>query len=409
MEPSVSRSLAPLSRGRTAARGQSDLAAVREQATPRLLGIWAPWRLQAYGYTLAAIYAALFVLFYRGGTWLVDRGGAPIPNDFTVFLSEARQALAGNLVSGYPPLFYLMLVPFTLMPYLIAFIAFQSTTLLVFAGVVYLIVRQPAAIALLLASPFGALDIRWGQTGFIRAALLGAALIALDRRPVLAGVFFGCLTYKPQFGILIPIALIAARQWRTLASATITAIVLASVSLAAFGIGAWLALPGTLFFWADAVLHHGAVNGVAIPWAALQTVYGIVRTCYGTTAVAWLIQGCVSAGTAALVWLVWRSSARYVLKAALLSAATLIATPYAWGYDLTVIAIPIAFLAKDQIERGVLRGEQTMLLALFGMALAILVRGGGPPFGPFIVMALIGLVLRRYYSDGAETGLAVLA
>jgi arabinofuranan 3-O-arabinosyltransferase len=399
----VSRSLAPVSRGRAAARGQSDCAAGREEASPRRLGILAPWRLQAYGYTLAAIYAALFVLSYRGGIWLIDGDGAPISNDFTVFLNQARQALAGNLISGYPPLFYLMLTPFTLMPYLIAFIAFQSTTLLAFAGVVYLIVRQPAAIALLLASPFGALNIRWGQTGFIRAALLGAALMALEHRPVLAGVFFGCLTYKPQFGILIPIALIAGRQWRTLVSAAVTAIVLVGVSLAAFGIGAWVALPGTLFFWADAVLHHGTVSGVAIPWAALQTVYGIVRACHGSAALAWFIQGCVTAGTAALVWLVWRSSARYPLKAALLSAATLIATPYAWGYDLTVIAIPIVFLAKDQIERGVLRGEQTMLLALFGMALAILVRGGGPPFGPFMVMALIGLVLRRGYRDGAET------
>ena len=405
----MSRRLAPLSRGRIAARGQSDLAAGREQAAPRLLGIWAPWRLQAYGYTLAAIYAALFVLFYRGGTWLVDRGGAPIPNDYTVFLTEARQALAGNLVSGYPPTFYLMLVPFSLMPYLIAFIAFQAATLLGFAGVVYLIVRRPAAIALLLASPFGPLNIRWGQTGFIRAALLGAALLALERRPVLGGVFFGCLTYKPQFGILIPIALIAARQWHALASAAITAIVLVGISLAAFGIGAWVALPGTLFFWADAVLHHGAVNGVAIPWAALQTVYGIIRACHGSAAVAWFIQGCVTAGTAALVWLVWRSSARYVLKAALLSAATLIATPYAWGYDLIVIAIPIAFLAQDQIERGVLRGEQTMLLTLFGMAFAILVCGGGPPFGPLMVLALIGLALRRCYRDDAETVLALPA
>ena len=402
MEPPVSRSLAPLSQERIAARGQSELAAGREQTAPRLLGIWASWRLQAYGYTLAAIYAALFVLFYRGGTWLVDREGVPIPNDYTVFLTEARRALARNLVSGYPPTFYLMLVPFTLMPYLIAFIGFQAATLLGFAGVIYLIVRRPAAIALLLASPFGALNIRWGQTGFIRAALLGAGLMALEHRPVLAGVFFGCLTYKPQFGMLIPVALIADGQWRAFASAAVTAIALVGISLAVFGIGAWAALPGTLFFWADAVLHHGAVNGVAIPWAALQTVYGIVRACHGTAVVAWLIQGCVSAGTAVLVWLVWRSSARYMLKAALLSAATLIATPYAWGYDLTVIAIPIAFLAKDQIERGVLRGEQTMLLVLFGMALAILVRGGGPPFGPLMTMALIGLVLRRCYRDGAK-------
>ena len=130
MEPSVRRSLAPIPRGVTAAPERSDCAAGGAEAPPHLLGILAPWRLQAYGYTLAAIYAALFVLSYREGIWLVDQRGSPIPNDYTVFLSEARQALAGNLVSGYPPIFYLMLAPFTLMPYLIAFIAFQSATLL---------------------------------------------------------------------------------------------------------------------------------------------------------------------------------------------------------------------------------------------------------------------------------------
>jgi preprotein translocase subunit SecY len=50
-------------------------------------------------------------------------------------------------------------------------------------------------------------------------------------------VFIGCPAYKPQFGIVIPVALVAAGQWRTFASAVITAGALAGVSIMAFGIG----------------------------------------------------------------------------------------------------------------------------------------------------------------------------
>jgi hypothetical protein len=97
------------------------------------------------------------------------------------------------------------------------------------------------------------------------------------------------------------------------------------------------------------------------------------------------------------------------MKAATLSAATLIATPYAFAYDLAAIAIPIAFLARDQIRCGLLWGEQTILLALFGSVLAVLVifadRPGGTtfgsvPLGPVVMIALLGVTLRRAFCGG---------
>jgi hypothetical protein len=99
----------------------------------------------------------------------------------------------------------------------------------------------------------------------------------------------------------------------------------------------------------------------------------------------------------------------YPLKAALLSAATLIATPYTWHYDLTVIAIPLAFLAKDQIRCGLLRGEQAIMITLFGAALAILVCGGGLPLGPVIMITLVGVISCRVNRDGGAPEPAVAA
>jgi arabinofuranan 3-O-arabinosyltransferase len=400
------------------------------RTSTRFLSIFAAWRLQVYGYALAAVYAASFFYAYKGGIWLVDSAGTPHLTDFTAFWIAGTQALRDNIAAlydsvafakiqaavvgpdhpkdffypncPYPPTFFLVLAPLAMLSYVTAFLSFQAMTLLGCAAVVFLIVRRPPAIGLVLASPFSAFNFAFGQTGFLRASLVGAALLALERRPILAGVFIGCLTYKPQFGILIPVALVAGRQWRAVASAVITAILLAGISIAAFGIDPWQAFPRELLAQAgDYLLRE---NPLAAPWAAIQTVYGAVRAFHGSAALAWLAQGCATAGVAVIVWVVWRSPVRYALKAATLSAATLIATPYAWHYDLTVIAIPLAFLAKDQMRCELLRGEQAIIIALFGAALAILVCGGGLPLGPVVVITLVGVILRRVIRDGGEPG-----
>ena len=120
-------------------------------------------------------------------------------------------------------------------------------------------------------------------------------------------------------------------------------------------------------------------------WGYLQTVYGLIRNLHGSARLAWFAQGLTTLATAAIVWIVWRSRARYALKAATLSAAALIATPYAFAYDMAAIAIPAAFLAADQLRHGLLRGDQTAWIMLFGAPFAVLValgdNVGGPTFG----------------------------
>jgi len=130
----------------------------------------------------------------------------------------------------------------------------------------------------------------------------------------------------------------------------------------------------------------------------------LVRDLNGGATLAWLAQGATAVGAAILVWCVWRSSMRYALKAATLSAAALAATPYAFSYDMAALAIPVAFLARDQLNRGLLWGEQTVMIALFGaLVLALAVFGDSPdrvtfgsvPLGPVVTITLLALVLRR--------------
>jgi arabinofuranan 3-O-arabinosyltransferase len=325
----------------------------------------------------------------------------------TEFIS-AQEAFVGAghvLFSNwpYPPTYFLILAPFATLPYVGAFLIWGAVTLLGYVAVVYLVVRRPPAIAVALASPFVAWNFIAGQSGFLTASLIGASLLCLERRPVLAGVLIGCLTYKPQFGILFPVALVAAGQWRAIASAAVTTAVLAGLSIAAFGTTPWVEFPRELVAQADLNLFVGPGPGAdRSPWGQVQTVYGLVRRLDGAAGLAWVAQGVITLGVGVVVWVIWHSRMRHALKAATLSAAALIATPYAFAYDLAAIAIPVAFLAKDQMDRGLLRGEQTTLLVLFVASLAVFILAGNAPWGALILLALLCLILRRAFYLGEQ-------
>jgi len=398
-----------------------------DQRAPRILGVFARWRLLAYGYTFPVFYAAFFIYLYSRGLWLANESGAPVYHDFTHFWVAGWQTLHGETASldgqaafkevqdsaagfglppysflSYPPTFTLILVPLAMLPYFAAFLTWESVTLVCCIIVVYLIVRRQPAVSLMLASPFAAWNFLIGQNGFLTASLLGASLLLLERRPVLAGVFIGCLTYKPQFGILLPVALIAARQWRACVSAAVTAIFLVAASAAAFGVDGWVAFPRVLF-------AQGSGTMFASPdWGfLLQSVYGLILVLHGGATLAWLTQGVATAGVAIIVWLVWRSPIHYALKAATLSTAALIATPYAFAYDLAAIAIPVAFLASGQIRCGLLRGEQTTMISLFVASLAVIPTAGKAPVGAVILVALLCLILRRASRQHEELAMSV--
>jgi len=384
-------------------------------------------RLQPYSYALALIYAIAFIRFYLAGAWIVDHSGAPVYGDFADTWVAGWQALnaeAARLYESdefiriqkallgaqdyvypnwpYPPTFFLVLAPLSTLPYFYAFLTWVVGTLLACLAVVYLIVRRPPAIALVLASPFTAWNFFAGQNGFLTASLLGGSLFFLETRPIAAGVILGCLTYKPQFGILLPLALVASRQWRAVASAGVAAALLAAASVALFGFDTWTAFP--IGFIEQSKINLGADPDAN--WGYLQTVYGLVRGMHASANTAWLVQGLTTLATAVIVCIVWRSSVRYALKAATLSAAALIATPYAFAYDMAALAIPVAFLAKDQIDCGVLKGEQTIMIAWFGMIVAALfvigdsanhITFGSVPLGPFVILTLLALILRRAF------------
>ncbi|MGH7090457.1 MAG: hypothetical protein ACREFQ_16295, partial [Stellaceae bacterium] len=139
-------------------------------------------------------------------------------------------------------------------------------------------------------------------------------------------------------------------------------------------------------------------------WRQLLALFWFVRTSRNLAALAYAAQAATVVGLAAVVWRVWRSQIGYALKAATLSAAALLASPHVFTYDLAAIVIPAAFLADDQLRHGLLPGDRTVWILLFGVPLALLVTLGdnahGPtfsstPIGVLTSIALFAAVLRR--------------
>jgi hypothetical protein len=308
---------------------------------------------------------------YAAGSYVLD-GEPAAPFDPEKQFARERQIFGGATQFygwHYPPYFLGLAAALAAMPYWLALVVWQGVTLILYLLAMRAIVSLPSPAGggikndwLLLALAFPAVFINLGQAhnGFLTAALIGAALLQLDRRPVLAGVLIGLLAYKPQFGLLIPLVLIVSGRWRAFAAAATTVALMTLAVTAAFGSEVWTAFFASTKFTRSVVLEQGGTG-----WYKIQSVFSWVRMWGGGIALAYAAQIAVMlALAAALVWL-WRSSATYPLKAAGLLMGCLLATPYSLDYDLMVLAPAIAYLSIDGIARGFAPYEKTVLAGLW--------------------------------------------
>ena len=260
---------------------------------------------------------------------------------------------------------------------------------------------------LALAFPAVFVNIGHGHNGFLTTALFAFALVQLDRRPIVAGILFGLIAYKPQFGLLIPLVLAATGRWRSFASAAATVALVAAVTTLAFGMDTWRAFFTFADYTRAVVLETGETG-----WHKIQSVFSWARMWGAPVTLAYAIQGAVTILVAgALVWL-WRSPVSFALKAAALCIATILATPYSLDYDLMLLAPAIAYLACDGLARGFAPWEKTALAFLW--IVPLIARGIGQvtliPLGVIAMIVVFALVLRRTRADlGTAPGTASLA
>ena len=179
---------------------------------------------------------------------LNDWFGRPLGTDFASVYTAGHEVLEGHpltpfdlaahharekeifgaavpLYSWHYPPFYLGIgVLLALMPYPLALAVWQGVTLALYLLAIRAVLTAQLPrpeegntnrnLWLLLAVAFPAVFINMGHghNGFLTTVLFAAGLVVLDRRPIAAGILFGCLIYKPQFGLMIPVVLAAGER-----------------------------------------------------------------------------------------------------------------------------------------------------------------------------------------------------
>jgi len=378
-------------------------------------------RMRGYSLILLAICTLALVGWIAASDGLIDRNSKPIGTDFSNVYAAgtliwqgrpaeayepARQHAAEKAVFGgrevpfygwlYPPFFFVVAFLVASLPYAWGLAIWLAASFAAYLAAMRAIVPRPETLLIAAAFPAVFINIGHGQNGFLTAALLGGALHWLDRRPWLSGVLIGLLAYKPQFGVLIPVALLAGGRWNTIGAAAATVAALVAVSFVTLGGGVWHAFADSMTFTQTVVLEPGGIG-----WEKIQSAFSAMRMWGAGVRSAYAIQIALALILAAsLAWL-WQSNALFELKASALATASLLATPYVLDYDLVVLAVAIVFFVRHGMNRGFHDYEISLLAAAWVMPLLSRAIAGvtGIPLGLLVLLALYVFIVQRAVRD----------
>ncbi len=370
----------------------------------------------ARSFVAAALIGYFFDLLQQTQNRLVNAAGRPFGDDWLNYWSGGYLALHGRAAEiynlhafhafqetivgapldgyhySYPPVMLLLAAPFALIPYVPALFVWLTASWYAFYRVLKLAMPGRDVLLLALSAPAVLVNAIGGQNGCWTAALLGGGLSLIERRPYLAGCLFGMMIYKPQLALLIPVALIAGRQWRAVAAASVTAGVLLAASVLWVGTDVWAEYLRNLNLLRQTVLEDGA--GV---WHRFVSVFVAARRLGAPVAAAYVMQA-IAGGLAcvAVAW-VWRREPRAPIRNAVLLLGTCLATPYVQDYDLVFGVLAVAWLWQQPVESDA--SERALqiasgLLLVLPLTAAALGQVTGLAFGPLFVLPLFVVALQ---------------
>jgi len=373
-----------------------------------------------FGYSTALIAGTLAVMAWvLSGHGMADPMGRPVGTDFLRLWTASYALLHGQeraiydpaaffalerVVTqpatpdfypwNYPPASLLIIYPLALLPYLGSLAVWTAAGLTAYLAALWRIFPKPLTLWVGLAFPAVFWTVTHGQNSFLTTSLFCWGLLMLPRCPVLAGILLGGLVCKPHLGLLVPVALVAARHWRAVFAAGSTVVASAAISAVLFGTGLW-----TDFFASTTDTRNMLESGMNFGhYYKIQSVFAAARLLGSSLPVAYSLQTIVAlCAAAAVAWVWWRPAVAADMKNAVLMTATPISTAFIFDYDLMLLAPPIGWLATRGITDGALPYERTMLVAAFfvpfvsrvvGMYTLVLL-------APIFIAALLAVIVRR--------------
>ncbi|MHB8068495.1 MAG: glycosyltransferase family 87 protein [Desulfobaccales bacterium] len=364
-----------------------------------------------YQYLLYGCYWIIAGLLTKPG--LTDLMDKPLGSDFVGFYAASKLALNGDPAGiysisklhiiektvigadigswawNYPPTFLVIVFPLALFPYAFSIAIWIFPALFCYLWMVRRIAPHPLTPWLFIAFPPTVNNLFYGQNGFFSTLLLGGGLLLIDSRPFMGGLLFGLLSYKPQLAIMIPVAIIAGRNWRVFYGAAVSSISLFLISLILFGFSTWKAFLDNIPFATKLANTHKF-------WAKMPTIFATARNLGADLVVAEVIQMAITLIAIVIVAWIWWKRAPLTLRGSSLVLATFLATPYAFEYDLVLIALPFAWLGWEEFSRG--RRQAQGLLAACWLATFFSI-WWQVQLGLLCLLAMFGFVIYRSLSD----------
>ncbi len=381
-------------------------------------------RILVYSWSLIVVFVVMGFYWFITGSGISDRRNLPFGTDFICFYAASDMAKEGRILDiynitkaweketeivghfinpvgwYYPPTFLLFVFPLSYLPYIASLAIWITSTLIIYVAVLRRIVPDPLIYSLALAFPGALQNILHGQNGFLTASLLGWGLFLLQGNPWLGGLLLGVLSYKPHLAFLVFVALVAGKYWKALGGAMISAAILALSSILFFDPDVWLTFKQQMPF-VTSLIESGY-----LPWAKLSTVFALSMLLGLGAKASYAVQGLFTVGmTLAVFWVWYKRNLPFSLKIPFLIASIFMVTPYAFQYDLVILALAMAWYGWEAHTNGWKPYEKLTLLTMWVMPLindpiAKLIK---IQIVPLVLLGFLVLALRRILENRQES------
>jgi hypothetical protein len=363
------------------------------------IAFWLLWVLLISGIAEDVEARIDFFAYWAGSSLALDGEAAAAFDEARMI--EVQAPLPGDPASAfvwlYPPPFFLFVLPLGLAPVAAALFVWVLLTATLMFSAIRRITLDGTLLGLALLFPATVWNFLIGQNGMLTAGLFAWGMLLMRDRPVLAGSLLGLMTYKPQFFPLVFLALLAGRQKQAAISAVAAAAVAGVASLLLFGAASWDAFITTITTAGDSIY-----SGTGADLEKMQSISATLLLLGSPVIVAQLMQGLFALAAAGFVVWLWRSQAAFEYRVSGLAFAVLLATPYSYHYDLTLLGMGALWLGLRLRREGALDWRHTALLVTAWVSPFVgplIGRNTDVVLGPFLLLLLATVVATRAWSE----------
>lgn len=257
----------------------------------------------------------------------------------------------------YPPQFNIVLMPFAYLNKGIAYLLFLGGTFSCYLWLLRRIAGTDFSKIVILMFPAMLICVICGQNGFLTASLAAAFCLASLKGRTVAGLSLGAFAIKPHLAIGLSLWTLLRKRWTIIGYAAATTLATSILATLVFGIGIWSAMINGLGQSAAFLAAGG------YPLYRMTSAYAAIRTLGLGSDVAMIAQGFVAVAACSAIAFAALRAPTMRQQLGIAALCTLCMSPYIYDYDMQIMGVALALLAKD-LSKSATKVEQGLILVL---------------------------------------------